>query len=868
MRIKFCGGIDDNPSVLPPHAATEYSVNMEYDENAGRARTRRVFDNGAIRDVAERRWPLMADKICQLDFYAAVMDADPDAIVIQDGGRVIDCNKRALELLAVASKADIIGTHPSDFSPDLQPDGTGSRALVDENIARAMEKGSHCFDWVSRDMKGREFASEMWLTSFEWGGRTLLRAAIRDVEAHFGSVEQRTHAYFKSLFDNTPEGIVIVDDCDQIVDANPGFQKLFQYSRDEVVGRNLNDYIVPERLHGQAVEYSHRALDGVTDVISDTVRTRKDGFELRVSIMGAPVSIGGKQVGVCGIYRDMSVYFRNRERLRQTEERLRAVVDNLPVVLFMLDKDGVFTLSQGLGLKAMGREPDENVGRSIYEVSADQPQLIEGFKAALRGRTKVLQQDSPEAIFETQFSPLADDNGEITGVIGLARDITENREIKRRLEYMAHHDMLTGLPNRVFLRDRIKGAISRARQANSLFAILFVDLDRFKTINDSLGHAAGDRVLRTVAERFANAIRPTDVIARLGGDEFAVLIEEVKSPRATTVVAHKLTGALLDPIPEDDLNLNISASIGISLYPNDGSDPDTLLSNADAAMHEAKASHESYRFFSPDINASALNSLLLSSNMHAALERDEFRLHYQPVIDFATGTITGFEALVRWQHPKRGMVSPVDFIPLAEETGLIIPLGDWVMRQACLQTRAWIDQGHTGLRMAVNLSAVQFRDSHAVERIGEILDETGLPPSRLLVEITESIMLPNPDETRDILSKINNMGIPIAIDDFGTGYSSLAYLRDYSIDFLKVDRSFVKSLPEDENACTIVNTIVAMAKSLGLDVIAEGVETSGQFGFLRDSGCDEAQGFYFGKPMPAADAEALLEAQTAGAESR
>lgn len=800
----------------------------------------------------------MSDPSSDDHFCAAVFDAAGDAIFIQDGNRIIDCNAAAVALFKFADKRQCRDTHPADWSPPRQPDGDDSHTRVEQSVAQALAEGTCRFDWISQDTTGREFASEVWLIRFQWRDQVLLRATVRDVEEDFRAADRRSHAYFKSLFDNSPEGIVIVDDCDWIVDANPGFAKLFQYSRDELIGRDLNECIVPAGLRGEAVEYSHRALGGVTDVIDDTIRTCKDGTGLRVSILGAPVSIGGRQVGVCGIYRDMTAYFENAERLRQSEARLRAVVDNLPIILFMLDADGVFTLSEGLGLKTLGRRRNEDAGASIYDVYANQPQLIDGFEAALSGQTQVAEHDLPHAVFETQFSPLIDDSDTVTGVIGLARDITENHEIRRRLEYMAHHDMLTGLSNRTLLRDQIEGAISRARQTNKSVAVLFVDLDRFKKINDSLGRVIGDRVLQMVAERFVDAIRPTDVLARLMGDEFALLVEDAKSPRQATVVARKLLDALAEPIPESGLMLNVRASIGISLYPNDGGDPDTLLTNADAAMHEAKTSHEHYQFFSPDINTTALKSLLLSSHMHAALERDEFRLHYQPVIDVASGLITGFEALVRWQHPERGLVSPAEFIPLAEETGLIAPLGETVMRQACRQIRQWLDEGYSGLRVAVNLSAMQFRDWGFVASIGEILEETGVPPSRLLIEITESIMLPNPAETRRILNKMTAMGMTIAIDDFGTGYSSLAYLRDFPIDYLKIDRSFVNDIPNDKNAGTIVNTIVAMAKSLGLDVIAEGVETSAQFGFLRDSGCDEAQGYYFGKPMTPADAQALL----------
>lgn len=794
------------------------------------------------------------------EYYAAVFNASEDAVLIVDGSHLVDCNHAAVELLKCPSRAELLQMHPVDFCLAATPAGGDWRGLAEDHVAQAHACGSHRFDWPIRDREGREFYCEIRLRRFDWRGRTLLRATLHD-RGQRSAAEQRSYAYFKSLFDNSPEGIVIIDDRDWIIDANPAFERMFQHPRGELVGRDLNDFIVPEARREEAAKYSQRARDGVTDEIGDTIRRRKDGSEVRVSIMGAPVFIDGKQIGACGIYRDMTSHFRNRARLREIEQRLCAVVENLPVILFMLDRNGIYTLSQGLGLKALGRQPEDNVGRSIFDVYANQPQLLEGFRQALAGRSWVGQHPIAQRVFETQFSPFRDADGKLTAVIGLARDATENLEIKRRLQHMTHHDVLTGLPNRTLFRERVEAAISNAAQANTSFAILLVELDHFKKINDSLGHAAGDRVLRTVAEHLANAMRATDTVARVGGDEFAVLVPHVPSARQVTIIARKLLSALAEPIPEKDMQLNMSASLGISLYPNDGRDTDTLLGNADAAMHQAKETERgSYRFFSPKMNNGALESLLLSNNMHAGLQREEFLLHYQPVIELASGNITGFEALVRWHHPERGLISPVEFIPIAEETGFITALGEWVLTEACRQMRQWLRGAPAALHMAVNLSAKQFRDCGFVERIGTTLAETGLAPEQLLVEITESTMLPNPDHTRDILGRFSAMGMPIAVDDFGTGYSSLAYLREFAVDYLKIDRSFVSNLPDEESASTIVNTIIAMAQNLGLKVIAEGVETPEQLAFLRKSGCDAAQGYYLGMPMPAAEAEAFLAA--------
>ncbi|HET7371636.1 MAG TPA: diguanylate cyclase, partial [Gammaproteobacteria bacterium] len=660
----------------------------------------------------------MPDESLDLDIYAAVFDASGDAIIIQDGVRFLDCNAAAVELLRYPSKAALLRAHPADFSPTLQPEGGESRTLAAEHIALAVERGTHRFDWMHRDRDGREFYCEVWLATFDWRGRRLIRATIRDISERKEAERQAAEinrAYFKSLFDSTPQGIVILDNHDLIVDVNPGFEELFQHSRDDLVGCDLHECIVPEYLREEAASLSQRALSGATDALEETVRMRKDGSEVHVSILGAPVLLDNLRLGVCGIYRDMTPQWEAREQLRQSEERLRAVVGSLPVVLFTLDRKGVFTMSEGLGLKALGQTPARAVGKTLLDLYPDQPQLYAAFQAALDGESQTVTHEQAHAAFEAQFSPLTDAAGDVTGVLGLARDVTETREIKRRLEHMAHHDVLTGLPNRALFRDRVEAAMRRARRKRLPFAMLFVDLDRFKTINDSLGHAIGDRVLRTVAARFTDVLRASDTVARLGGDEFAVLVEEVDSPHGAAVVAQKLLEALAKPIPEEDLQLSTSASVGISLYPNDGADADTLLRNADAAMYDAKQTRNNYQFFSAEMNESALESLMLSNNMRLALDRGEFLLHYQPLIDLHSNAITGCEALVRWNHPERGLVPPMEFIPIAEETGLITPLGEWVIGAACRQARAWLDEGHRNLRMAVNLSAKQFRNWHFVD---------------------------------------------------------------------------------------------------------------------------------------------------------
>jgi diguanylate cyclase (GGDEF)-like protein len=437
------------------------------------------------------------------------------------------------------------------------------------------------------------------------------------------------------------------------------------------------------------------------------------------------------------------------------------------------------------------------------------------------------------------------------------------RQANEKLHHLALHDNLTKLPNRTLLEDRITQAISSVQRSGKFFSVMFVDLDRFKTINDSLGHHYGDKLLQAVAQRLTEILRAEDTIARIGGDEFVVLLKEISKPQTAAHVAEKILGAMSGPFVIEGQEQNISASIGISVYPNDGMDLRTLMISADGAMYHAKKmGRNNYQFITPEMNAVAMERFELEKSLRRAMENDEFELHYQPKVHVRSGDIIAMEALVRWRHPQKGLVSPAEFIPLAEEIGLIIPLGAWVLMTACRQNKRWQDAGLPHLRVAVNLSAVQFRQKHLVEFITQVLDDTGLDPSCLELEVTESIVMQNAEETVLILEKLHAKGIHLSIDDFGTGYSSLSYLKRFPLDTLKIDRSFVRDISSDPDDAAIVKSVIALAHSLRLRVIAEGVETAAQLSFLRTLGCDEYQGYYRSKPLPAVQFEQLLRQLT------
>ncbi len=675
--------------------------------------------------------------------------------------------------------------------------------------------------------------------------------------------------FIQQLIEAVPQPIFFKDAQGRYLGVNRAWERFFGIARAQFIGKSVFE-LYP---HDQALARKHHAKDEElfsspgSQSYEAAIEAAQGGLRHTIYNKATFSSADGTVAGLIGTITDVTGLKDAEAALRASETRFRDLTELSSDWYWEQDANLRFTQTSSK-LQEFTLDAAQQIGKTRWEtpivgVSEEQWQAHRNLLEARRPFLDFIYQRSDLhgnlRTISVSGRPIFDEQGGFKGYRGTGHDITEKKLVEEKIRHMAQHDTLTQLPNRALLHDRVGQAIAQARRNNEVLALLFIDLDRFKAVNDSLGHAIGDRLLQEVARRLLACSRASDTTARLGGDEFVVLLGDLDRPEAARHVAQKVLDALSEPVTLDGHALTVTPSIGICAYPHDGEDVETLMRNADTAMYHAKQTgRNNFQFFTQAMNEAAQARLQLENDLRHALERGEFTLHYQPQLDLKTGAIVGFEALVRWRHPRRGMVAPSDFIAAAEETGLIGPIGERVLHEACAQARAWQTSGHPQLQVAVNCSARQFQDEKFVQTVSRILRETGMPAPRLELEVTESVIIHHSEEVNARFQALGDMGVRISIDDFGTGYSSLSYLKRLAIHQLKIDQSFVRDISADPDDAAIVSAIIAIAHSLDLNVVAEGVETAEQLAFLRSVGCDMGQGYLFSKPLPAEEFERWL----------
>lgn len=696
---------------------------------------------------------------------------------------------------------------------------------------------------------------------------------------------RRAEAKYRDIFENAVEGIYQTTSDGRILNFNPAFARIYGYDSAvellEAFAEGL--FTLYADVHRRAEFVRQMKADGVVKNFESQVRHR-DGSLIWVSENARAVHAGSELLYFEGTIEDITKRKLAEEALRRSEQKLSLHVQHTPLAVIEWNlagevtewnpaAEGIFgyTRAEALGSHAFELIVPESARASMQTIWADLLAQTGGERSTNENRTK-----SGQIITcEWYNTALIDETGNVIGVASSALDISKRVEVERRLLYEASHDSLTGLPNRALFVDRLMQSIRRAKRHPSYcFAVLFLDLDRFKIVNDSLGHMIGDQLLVEISERLERCLRSGDTIARidedytvarLGGDEFTILLDDLHDARDALRIAERIQTELTEPFLLDGNEVFTTASIGIALSDPRYEQPEDLLRDADIAMYRAKAHGKAQHVvFDAAMHATAMSILQVETDLRRAVERKEFVVHYQPVVKLDTGALMGFEALLRWKHPERGIIAPTDFIPIAEETGLIVPIGEWILREACQQLRQWraeLPADHP-LSVSVNLSSRQLKQPDLVQVIDRILKETGVEPCHIRLEITESVVMENAKSTVAMLDQVRRLGVQLGIDDFGTGYSSLSYLHRFPIDLLKIDRSFVMRIGQERENLEIVRTIVTLAHNLGMEITAEGVETLEHSHQLRDLECEYAQGFLFSKPLCPPEAGALVAQNT------
>jgi diguanylate cyclase (GGDEF)-like protein/PAS domain S-box-containing protein len=807
-------------------------------------------------DVTEKR---RADELLREseERYRNVVEASPDAIFVHMDNKLTFVNSAAVRLIGVASADELVGhdimelVHPDFRSTVRSRISVLSRGrdvpLIEEKFLRA---------------DGTPIDVEVAAIGFKHHGRSAIQVVARDISERkaFEESLRQSEMRYRDLFENANDIVYTHELEGRITSMNLAGLRATGYSLDEVLSMDIQQLVAPQDIDRAAQEFAAKMSDVDKTTSYEVEIVTKERRRVPVEVNTRLVLRDGRRVGVQGIARDITERKANEARFRLLFERNLAGV-------FRSTVDGIIVECNDAMARIFGYDRREELigmdAHRLYFDPDDRSRFVQKLQTqrSLSNLELRMKRRNDDPVWVLENVALLEANGrEPEMVEGTIIDITDRKTAHEQIEWQAYHDALTGLPNRLLFRDRITIALARARRSGRGSAVMFLDLDQFKLVNDTLGHTIGDGLLQAVADRLVNCVRAEDTVARMGGDEFTILLQDVGDRRSAGTVAQKVLDSVAQPLNVEKHELFVTTSIGIAMFPEEGADAETLLKNADRAMYRAKeVGRNNFQFVTAEGVDNAAERLSLENSLHHAFERQEFVVHYQPMVELATGHVVGAEALIRWNHPEFGIMPPDEFIPIAEETRLIVPIGEWVLRTACRQMKQWHGAGHDTLRIAVNLSPRQFQQRDLASMIERVLDETGFPSSLLDLEITESTAMQNPELSLSIMRRLKEMGIRISIDDFGTGYSSLNYLKRFPIDTVKIDQDFVRDLSADSSDGAIISAVISMARALRLRVVAEGVETEEQLAFLQREQCAEIQGFLYSQPVPAAEFEATIK---------
>ena len=674
---------------------------------------------------------------------------------------------------------------------------------------------------------------------------------------------------YQTAFESISQGVCFFDGAGRLILSNRRYTEIYRLRPEDVrPGATLRE-IVERRITVGTCPLSVDDYLAKADAINSGSGPRIWAAALadsRVIQIGHQPMPGG---GWVSTHEDITE-LQSRRAVASERISLQALIDGVPDHLWVKDLHGRFVVANKALATDNGRaRTTDLIGLTDFDlrsqdaarsIQAIEEEILQTGQPAVGMEETVLNSAGATKWLSTSKVPLRNDGDEIFGLVGISRDITEHKQAADRIQFMASHDALTGLPNRTLLKDRLAQAILFADRYELGASVVFIDLDNFKLVNDSLGHLAGDELLKLVAARMVASVRTTDTVVRLGGDEFVILLpDQPKNAEMITAVLQNVRAAISEPAQIGGRELRVTGSLGIATYPSDGTDPETLLANADTAMYRAKETgRDNFQFYTPGLNARVHEKFALQEDLRGAISRAELLLLYQPQIDLRSNHLFAVEALLRWQHPRLGIIPPAVFIPIAEDSGLIISIGDWVLNEACRQNKAWQDAGLPPVSVCVNVSAKQFKDRSLVDRVVRALEEAGLDAKYLELELTESVIMQDVELALEIMNELRELGIQLAIDDFGTGYSSLSALKKFPVARLKIDKSFIDDLADSEEDRAVASAVISLGQKLNMRVIAEGVETDGQLTFLKENNCDEMQGYHFSRPVSAHDIAHIL----------